>query len=211
MASPPAPDASSSASARNTDSEARSWLHRIRNWIATSAKLHAVVIGILAIALVALVVAHFVIVSGIHRQEANARAAVVRSAAQTLTDETSALLRLSALPLGWAIRSALLKDDFGAADAYVQRIVQEKHVTGVALVTPDGKVRLAGSRKLEGRPAAEAFPGVALNESAPAISSANGQEHVTVPIMAIDRRLGTLIFSYATPTPATWETSSGRR
>ncbi len=142
---------------------------------------------------------------------ADERAALVQSATQTLTNETSSLLRLSALPLAWAIRSALLKDDFATADAYVQRMVHEKNVTGVALVTTDGKVRLAGSRNLEGHPAAETFPGVALNGSEPAVNSADRDVRVVVPIMGIDRRLGTLIFSYATPSADTLGRTSGRR
>ncbi len=185
--------------------------HRIKHWIASSPKLHAVIIGGLALALVALAVAHLVEINQVRDAAANERAALVQSATQTLADETSSLLRLSALPLAWALRSALLKDDFASADAYVQRMVQEKHVTGIALVTADGKVRLAGSRKLEGHPAVEAFPGVVLNESAPAVSAADRDLRVVVPIMGIDRRLGTLIFGYAAPSADAWGTHSGRR
>jgi hypothetical protein len=165
----------------------------------------------LALALVAGAVAHLIEVRAVREAAADERAALLQSARKALTDQTSSLLRLSALPLAWAIRGALLQDDFATADAYVQRMVQEKHVTGVALVTADGKVRLAGSRKLEGHLAAEAFPGVALNDAEPVVVTSPNALRAVVPIMGIDRRLGTLIFSYAAPSTDGWGTTSGHR
>ena len=192
--------------------EARTWRERFKGWIISSPRLHAVIIGALALALVALAIAHVVEVHSVRDAAADERAALVQSATQTLTDQTSSLLRLSALPLAWAIRGALLKDDVATADAYVQRMVQEKHVKGVALVTADGKVRLAGNRKLEGHPAAEAFPGVLLNEAEPVVVTSDSVLRAVIPIMGIDRRLGTLIFTYAAPSvDALGTTTSGRR
>jgi len=191
--------------------DARTWGGRIKRWIVSSPRLHAVIIGALALTLVALAVAHVVELHGVREAAADERAALVQFATQTLTDQTSSLLRLSALPLAWAIRSALLKDDFATADAYVQRMVQERHVMGVALVTADGKVRLAGSRKLEGHPAAEAFPGVVLNEAEPVVVTSDNALRAVVPIMGIDRRLGTLIFSYAAPSADLSGPTTGHR
>ena len=209
--SPPTPDPSLPAPATQNPPQALTWGGRIKHWIVSSSRLHALVVGALALALVVLAVFHMVELHRVREVAADERAALVQSATQTLADQTASLLRLSALPLAWAIRSALLKDDFATADAYVQRMVQEKHVTGVALVTADGKVRLAGSRKLEGHPAAEVFPGVVLNGSEPAVSSTDHDLRVVVPIMGIDRRLGTLIFGYAPPITDAWGTTSGAR
>ncbi len=213
MTSPPtppdAPPSSPGPTAPNLP-KSRSWGERIKHWIVSSPKLHAVIIGALALALVGLAIAHLVAIDRVRDAAAQEHAALVESTTQTLNNETSALLRMSALPLAWALRSALLKDDFASADAYVQRMTQEKHVKAVALVTADGKVRLAGNRKLEGHPAAEAFPGVDLNGSAPAVSPVDHNLRVVVPVMGIDRRLGTLIFSYAAaPSPEPSGSTSG--
>ena len=102
--------------------------------------------------------------------------------------------------MGWAVRSALLKDDLTSVDTYLQRIVQERHVTGAALVGADGKVRLAGDRKLEKLSAAQAFPGVALDGQSPTLAAGERDLRVVVSVMGYDRRLGVLIFSYARPT-----------
>ena len=205
------PDSFPSTPAVEHAPEARSWSERFKRWIGSSPRLHAVVIAVLALALVAGAVAHLIELRGVREAAADERSALVQSATKELTDQRSSLLRLSALPLAWAIRGALLKDDFATADAYVQRMVQEKHVTGVALVTADGKVRLAGSRKLEGHPAEEAFPGVALNDAEPVVVTSDNALRAVVPIMGIDRRLGTLIFSYAAPSAEGWGTTSGHR
>ena len=81
----------------------------------------------------------------------------------------------------------------------------------LALITGDFKVRLAGSRKLEGCPGADAFPEVALNASAPAGVSSDCDLHVVVPIMGIDHRPGTSIISHAASRVDHVGGASGRR
>jgi len=172
---------------------------RLLRWIKGSPLLHAVVVVVLAVALVALAITHLVEVARVEDRAAADRAALVEKATSALDAQTSALLRLSALPLGWAIRDALLKDDLTSADTYLQRIVHERNVTGAALIGADGKVRLASNRKLETHSAAEAFPGIAINQESPMVVPTTKALNVVVPIMGYDRKLGTLIFSYARP------------
>jgi hypothetical protein len=173
---------------------------RVLQWVKHSPGLHAVVIVILALGAGGLAVMRAVDVARVERRSAEERAGLVRTATEALTARTSSLLRLSALPLGWAVRSALLKDDLNSVDTYLQKIVQEPHVTGAAFVGPDGKVRLASNRKLEGHAAAEAFPGVAVDQQSPTTIAAERDVRVIVPVMGYDRRLGTLILSYARTT-----------
>lgn len=184
---------------------------RVRRWLQGSSRLHAVVIVALAMGLVAMTAARSIEIGRIERRAIDERGEILRAATETMTAQTSALLRLSALPLGWAIRSAMLKDDMGSVDTYLQRIVQERHVKGAALVGADGKVRLASNRKLENRPAAEVFGGVALNEQSPNVITTEGDLRVVVPVMGYDRRLGTLILSYLAPTAEELEAASARR
>jgi hypothetical protein len=172
---------------------------RVLQWLKHSPGLHAVVIVVLAFTAGSLAVMRAVDVARIERRAAEERAVLVRTATDALTAQTSALLRLSALPLGWAVRSALLKDDLNSVDTYLQKIVQEPHVTGAAFVGPDGKVRLASNRKLEGHPATEAFPGVAINQQSPTTIAGERDVRVIVPVMGYDRRLGTVILSYLRP------------
>lgn len=196
---PPAPN-SSSRSAEPGEPPHPGLRRRLVRWLQTNPTLHAVVIVALALGLIALALERTVEISLVKQRAAEERAAVLHSATEALATQTSSLLRLSALPLGWAVRSALLKDDLTSVDTYLQRIVQERHVTGAALVGADGKVRLAGNRKLEKLSAEAAFPGVAISGQSPTVTTGEHDLRAVVPVMGYDRRLGTVIVSYARPT-----------
>ena len=139
------PDSFPSTPAVEHAPETRSWSERFKRWIVSSPRLHAVVIAVLALALVAGAVAHLIELRGVREAAADERSALVQSATKELTDREVVPASPERPPARLGDPGALLKDDFATADAYVQRMVQEKHVTGVALVTADGKVRLAGS------------------------------------------------------------------
>lgn len=169
------------------------------HWAKTNPTFHAVIIVVLCLGLVVTAVAGALSRrSEAHRAAAD-HAALVRSTNATLAAQTAALLRLTALPLGWAFRGALLKDDLTAIDTYLRRIVQEPHVTGVVLVGPDGVITHASDQKLQGRPAQKVFPEVKLDAQSPASVATDQDVKIVVPVMGYDRRLGTLIFSYALP------------
>jgi len=171
-------------------------------WLKTNPTFHAVVIVALCLGLVVTAVAGLVSRRGDERRAAAERAALIHSTSAALAEQTSALLRLTALPLGWAFRAALLKDDLTAIDTYLRRMVQEPHVTGVVLAGPDGVITHASDQKLQGRPVQKVFPEVKVDAQGPT-SVATGQDvKIVVPVMGYDRRLGTLIFSYALPAPA---------
>jgi hypothetical protein len=161
--------------------------------------LHAVVIAVLALGVISLAAWRAIDVARVERRASEERAALRAAATEALTTQTTSLLRLSALPLGWAVRSALLKDDLSSVDTYLQRIVQERHVTGVALIGLDGKVRRASNRKLENHTAQEAFPGISIDAQSPTVVPADRDLRVVVPVMGYDRRLATLVLSYLRP------------
>lgn len=172
---------------------------RSLHWVKTNPMLHAVVIVALSLAIVVVAVAGMVSRRSEEHRAAAERAELVRTTNATLAAQTSALLRLSALPLGWAFRAALLKDDATAIDTYLRRMVQEPHVTGIVVVGADGKISHASDQKLQGRPAQGLFPDVPLNGQSPTSVTADREVRIVVPLMGYDRRLGTLVLGYALP------------
>jgi hypothetical protein len=119
----------------------------------------------------------------------------LRDALALQTQET---LRLSAVPLGWAVRTALLKDNFEQADNYMQRLVKEPHVTRIVLVGQDGNVTLATDKKLEGQAASGLFSAGALRVSeATVLDEGEGEILLAIPVVSYDARLGTLILGYS--------------
>jgi uncharacterized membrane protein affecting hemolysin expression len=169
------------------------------HWVKANPTLHAVVIVGLALAVIVTWIAGVVSRRDVERRASEQQAELLRSTSATLAAQTSTLLRLTALPLGWAFRSALLKDDLASIETYLRRMAQEPHVTGVVLVGTDGKISRASDQKLHGSAATKVFPEVALDGQAPASVVAGSDVRIVVPVMGYDRRLGTLIFGYALP------------
>jgi hypothetical protein len=174
-------------------------------WVKRSAGLHMAVIGLLLLGCLVLAIGWALAVRSASSRLESQRASLVQSGTNAMAVQSAALLKLSALPLAWAMRAALLKEDFQTADTYVQQIIRQPDVTGAALVGPDGRVRLAGNRKLERAAVAEAFPGISIAAEQPAVVTTGADVRVVVPIMGLDRRLGTLILGYQVMFPSGWD------
>jgi hypothetical protein len=126
--------------------------------------------------------------------QAHAKSAAVAQAAE--------LLKLSALPLSWAVRHELQEKNYREIGIYFQQLVGLSGVRRIVLLSRDGEIKVATDKKLEGRPASDAFSGATLEADSPAVQplGTNGLEAI-VPIMGLNARLGTLVIDYE-PTPA---------
>ena len=126
------------------------------------------------------------------REELLARASTARA---TLATD---LLKLNALPLSWAVRHALQDKNYREIGLYFQQLVGLSHVRRAALVLADDIVKVASDKKLEGKPAAEAFAGASLVGDGPTVRPHTDKMlEAVVPIMDLNARLGTLIVHYA--------------
>lgn len=135
--------------------------------------------------------------TAIERKAASERAALVGQTAAASTAQATELIKLAALPLSWAVRQALQEKDYREIALYFQQLVDLPNVRRVALVLRDGLIKIASDKKLEGRPAAESFPGAALADDAPSVRAQSDQLiEAVVPIMALNTRAGTLIIDY---------------
>ena len=182
----------------------------IIEWMRASCGLHRALIATLSLSSVVFAVWLAIAVHNAHSRLESQRASLIQSGTVAMGAQSAALLKLSALPLGWAMRAALLKDDFPTVDEYLQHMVREPHVTGAALIGLDGRVRLAANRKLEKTAVAQAFPGISIAAEQPAVVTTGADVHVVVPVMGLDRRLGTLVLGYEVPLPSEWGFASSR-
>jgi hypothetical protein len=133
----------------------------------------------------------------IESQAAKEREALVARAVAERATLATDLLKLNALPLSWAVRVALQDKDYREIALYFQQLVGFSRVRRAALVLTDGTVKVASDKKLEGKPAAEAFPGASLVDDGPIVRPQG--DHLLeaiVPIMGLNTRLGTLIVHY---------------
>lgn len=134
------------------------------------------------------------------QEAARTREQLIASNQKALEAQGGALLRLSALPLSWAIRIQLLKKNYGEVTTYFGQLVREPGVRRALLVMPDGTVKVASDQKLEGAELAELFPSLSLEADAPRVETVADEVLVIVPVMALTHRLGTVIIAHTVST-----------
>lgn len=109
------------------------------------------------------------------------------------------MLRLAARPLGWAVRTEMLRSNLSQVDDYIRQFVREPGVRSLILVGKDGRILLASDRKLETQSAAP-LVSKAIREAMDVVVEESGDStRIGVPIMGFDDRLGVLVVDYAPP------------
>ncbi len=99
----------------------------------------------------------------------------------------------------WAVRNALLQDKSGEINEYFNTLVQNKGIQEVLLVDPAGRVTLSTNKKNQGIVFASRFPDYLLQKEDIYFNN-NVVYELSAPIMAPNKRLGTLVLFYK-PTP----------
>jgi hypothetical protein len=116
---------------------------------------------------------------------------------QRLREETDRrieeVLRLMAVPLGWAVRTEAIGDDYDQIEDYANHLLKQPRVQRVVLVTPEGIVRMSTDRKLQGQPAAEIFGDLGTQQEITLRKDDSGDYQLMVPILGYNERLGSLI------------------
>jgi len=125
------------------------------------------------------------------------RADLAEERKRALSVQGREMLRLAALPLGWAVRAEVLKDNLQQVDDYFRRFVREPGVQRMLYVDAKGVVALATDRKLEGQPATGLVASSHLAAVEPVIEETPEGLRLAIPIMAFEARAGMLIVDYA--------------
>lgn len=160
-------------------------------------------IGVVAALIVAIGVVYVwkeVSVGQVRAELAADRDSLHQRALRALEGRTAELLRLSAVPLGWAVRSDVQRRDLGAVGGFLDEFVQEPGVRGAVLAGPGDSILAATDSNLEGQPFSAHFPGELLRLSQPGVSGPEGPAglyRVAVPILGPTRSLGVLVVEYA--------------
>ena len=135
--------------------------------------------------------------SGAERRLEEAQTSLAVQAHGVLVEQAHEMLRLSAVPLSWAVRSEMMRDNTTQIDDYLQRFVKEPNINRIALVV-DGNIQIATDKKLEAQSASGVFPVEALEvDEATVVDSDSGEIFLAVPVVGLDERLGTLILVYS--------------
>lgn len=121
------------------------------------------------------------------------RAVDERSLAQQHAD-----LRLFTIPLAWAVRKELIQRNYGQIEEYLNELIRQKQFRSVMLLDPDGTVRIASDRKLQGGSFSELYPGKQItHEGLVAYPLSQGTSLFLVPVMGLNEKIGTIAFVYS--------------
>jgi uncharacterized membrane protein affecting hemolysin expression len=135
-----------------------------------------------------------------------AKAELTESANRIITEQNSSYLRLVAVPLTWAVRSEMIRDNYDQINQYLNQLVKEKNMKEIVVAKPDGTIVVATNKKLEGTSVTGVFPSSVLQEDKTTVSSLeDGDIMVVSPIMGLSSKQGILILLY-TPQNYTMQT-----
>lgn len=124
-------------------------------------------------------------------------AAASAGARQALDARVEDLLRLSAVPLAWAIRADLIVGNLQRIEGYMNEFSRESLVSGVVLADAKGKIVLATDKAVEKQKFDAVYPLEYLGIESPTMRrDERGGYRLIVPIMGLSARAGTLVVVY---------------
>ncbi|MDD2321400.1 MAG: hypothetical protein PHO83_15250 [Geobacteraceae bacterium] len=137
----------------------------------------------------------------------SAKAQVSESANRIFTEQNKSYLRLVAVPLSWAVRSEMIRNNYDQINQYLNQFVKEKNMKEIIVAKPDGTVVVATNKKREGTSVTSVFPPSVLQEGKTTVTTLeSGDIMVVSPVMGLNSKQGILILLY-TPPSYTMQTS----
>ena len=126
------------------------------------------------------------------------RSAMQREAQEALARQTQDLQLLFGKALAWAVRSAVLRNNFDEIDQYFGELVKNPRISLVLLADTEGKVLRASDRKYVETGFAEHFPAELLRGEEVAVHPGEGErKRLVLPIQGLTSRQGTVLLVYA--------------
>ncbi len=121
---------------------------------------------------------------------------MARERQQALHVQARDMLRLTALPLAWAVRTEMMRGNLNQIDDYFRDFVKETGVLSVLLIDRENRVALASNRKLEAQPADSVVSQAIQNADNIVIEESESFLRLGVPIMSFNEKLGILVVDY---------------
>jgi hypothetical protein len=116
---------------------------------------------------------------------------------QLLLEKNRALMRMTAIPLSWVVRSEMPKGNYENIDQYFNQIIKEDHFKVILLAATDGKIMVATDKKMEGSNLSQFYPSSLLEQYETTVTQFNDAELIAAaPVMGLTAKLGMLILVY---------------
>jgi len=155
------------------------------------------IMGALAVLVVIVFIWRVFSVQGLEKKMIQQRVSITEKSQQLLAENTRGMLRLTTVPLVWAVRKEMISENYGQINEYLSSFVRERNIQQIVLVKADGTIVVATDKKLEGSRATSVFPQHLFEQNDVTITDdKSGDLQVAAPIMGLNARLGTLILIY---------------
>lgn len=124
----------------------------------------------------------------------NAKTVVANRANTFIGEQNRTYLRLVGIPLVWAVRSEMLRDNYEQVNQYLALYVKEKSINALVVARQDGIIVAATDKKLQDSKISEFFPSNVTDVETITISIKDtGEYQVVSPIMGLNEKIGVLI------------------
>jgi len=115
---------------------------------------------------------------------------------KALDAQARTMLRLTALPLAWAVRTEIMRGNLSQVDDYFREFVREDGMLSIFLIDKDNMVVLATNRKLEEQPAGQVVSQTILDAESVLVEKSDSGLRLSVPVMSLNEKLGILVVDY---------------
>jgi predicted regulator of Ras-like GTPase activity (Roadblock/LC7/MglB family) len=160
-------------------------------------KLNLYTVGIFVVLLIGMFVWKNLAVKNMEKKMEAQRVKVVEKSQHVITSNTHDLLRLTTIPLVWAVRKEMINENYDQINEYLNRFIKEPNIKQILVVKSDGTIAVATDKKLEGAPFSSIFPQDLIEQNEISISDdEKGNIRIVAPIMGLNAKLGLLIMIY---------------
>jgi len=160
-------------------------------------KLYLYTFGIFVILLIGMFIWKNIAVKNIEKRMEAQHAKLVERSEQVITSKTNELLRLATIPLVWAVRREMIRENYDQINEYLIRLIKEPNIKQILVVKSEGTIVVATDKKMEGQQFSSLFPQDLIEQNEISISDdGKGNIRVVAPIMGLNAKIGLLIMIY---------------
>lgn len=162
-----------------------------------SSKKYFYIIVVLLVSLAGMYLWKTIAEKNVREEQESRRLQWVETTRQTITEKTRHFLRLATIPLVWAIKAEMLKENYEQINEFLIQFVKEPHIKQILVAKIDGMVVVATDKKLEGAAFSSLYPGEFLEKNETVVAEdEKGNILIVSPIMAFNRKLGIFFMVY---------------
>ncbi len=136
----------------------------------------------------------------VESRQLQARDQLIEQARQLDARHSEEALSRFSVPVAWVVRREMMAANLDQVDQYFTDLARMRGFQAAVLAGPDGKVLVASNRKHLAAAFSSLYPARYLQAGEIKIErGANGNLLAVIPILGLNRQLGTLVLEYTPP------------